>query len=103
MELVKKINMDYKVITGQVCPYCHCETEYVNATDIYGPNTSVSGMFYRCTKNHDHYVGTYNSDINRALGRLADKELRKWKMKGHATFDPLWKSESRKFNTRPEA
>jgi hypothetical protein len=95
--------MDYRIITGQICPYCNCETELVKAPDIYGPDTKIRGMFYRCVKNHDHYVGTYHFNFNRSLGRVADKELRKWKMKGHDAFDLLWKGESRKFNSRPEA
>jgi hypothetical protein len=29
---------------------------------------------------------------NRPLGRLANAELREWKKRAHAHFDPLWQS-----------
>jgi len=38
----------------------------------------------------DSYVGCHRNS-RRPLGRLANKELRKWKLSAHAAFDPLWK------------
>lgn len=79
------------IIKGRICPYCNCETILVSDKEIYGPNSNFGGMYYKCILNNDHYVGTYG-DKKTSLGRLADKELRQWKMKGHNTFDPLWKT-----------
>ena len=78
------------ILTGQICPYCNCKTVLVSDKEIYGPGSKYGGKYYRCILNSDHYVGTYSDNI-KSLGRLADKELRGWKMKGHKTFDPLWK------------
>jgi len=97
------MNKNYKILTGQICPYCNCETELVKAQDIYGEDTTFKGMFYRCIKNHDHYVGTYPYSFKRSLGRVADKKLRRCKMNGHKAFDPLWKDESPIFKSRQEA
>lgn len=37
----------------------------------------------------DAYVGVHNgTDI--PLGRLANRELRRWRNRAHAAFDPLW-------------
>lgn len=36
------------------------------------------------------YVGCHKG-TNKPLGRLANAELRLWKRKAHAAFDPLWK------------
>ena len=83
-----------KILTGQICPYCNCNTTLVTDKDIYGSNSTYGGKYFRCISNPDHYVGTY-SDNKRSLGRLADRELRQWKMKGHRSFDPLWKEKPR--------
>lgn len=36
------------------------------------------------------WVGCHPGTVN-ALGGLANAELRQWKQKAHAAFDPLWK------------
>lgn len=39
------------------------------------------------------WVGCHkNSKRNAPLGRLANKELREWKIKAHAAFDPMWRA-----------
>lgn len=87
-----------KIIKGQLCPYCHCETKLVKGEVIYPhlANTSprpifLDKNFYMCIKDSDHYVGTYRDNVT-SLGRLADEELRKLKNEGHRIFDPLWKT-----------
>jgi hypothetical protein len=37
----------------------------------------------------DAHVGVHKG-TDRPLGRLANKELREWKKRAHAAFDPLW-------------
>lgn len=93
---------------GLICPYCTCKTTLVKGDIIY-PTVTVGDvrpkyldkMYYQCTLNPDHYVGTYQDNI-RSFGRLADAELRTRKHKGHLIFDPLWK-EKIKFTSQKEA
>ena len=98
------------IFSAKICPYCNCETKLVTGEVIYPkmvntvprPNY-LDKKFYVCTKNPDHYVGTYN-DNKTSLGRLADSELRKMKMNAHAAFDPLWKKgDKRIFPSRHKA
>jgi zinc-finger-containing domain len=39
----------------------------------------------------DAWVGCH-SGTHKPLGRLADKELRQWKMHVHRYFDPIWEA-----------
>lgn len=75
-----------KIIKGKICPYCGKETEYVDSSVIYGKSF---GMIYLC-KPCDAYCGVHNG-TNKALGRIANKELRYWKKEAHAHFDLIWK------------
>lgn len=100
--------INLKIIKGQICPYCNCETKLVNGEEIYRqwinetPRPKfLDKKYYVCVKNIDHYVGTY-ADNTTSLGRVADKELRKLKNQGHNTFDPLWKNKSN-FKSQKEA
>ena len=98
----------YKIIKGEICPYCNCETKLVSGASVY-PNKInetprpkyLDKMFYQCVNDSNHYVGTYSNNLT-SLGRLADSELRKLKKKGHNTFDPLWK-EKKVFKSQKEA
>jgi hypothetical protein len=45
--------------------------------------------FYWC-KDCDAYVGCHKG-TEKPLGKLANKELRQWRMKAHNAFDPFWK------------
>jgi len=61
-----------------------------DSAEIYGGRSY--GMIWLC-RPCDAYVGTHkNSKDHAPLGRLANKELREWKKKAHAVFDPLWKT-----------
>jgi len=77
-------------MTGIRCPYCGFEAELVDSSEVYH---GVSyGMVWLC-RPCDAYVGTHkNSQRHAPLGRLANKELRVWKMAAHAAFDPLWQA-----------
>jgi hypothetical protein len=76
-----------------ICPYCGRQAKFVDSKVIYGRSY---GMIYLC-KDCDAYVGVHKG-TDKPLGRLADKELRYWKMAAHDAFDPLWKSKSMKRN-----
>ncbi|NGX85055.1 zinc-finger-containing protein [Aequorivita sp. KMM 9714] len=89
-----------KIIKGQFCPYCKCETKLVSGDEVYPHRTNddprpkfLDKKYYMCLLNSNHYVGTYSDNIT-SLGRLADTELRKLKNQGHNTFDPLWKTKN---------
>lgn len=75
------------------CPYCGRQAQYVDSKVVYGRSY---GMIYLCRK-CDAYVGVHKGTDN-PLGRLANKELRYWKMAAHAAFDPLWQSGRMKRN-----
>ncbi|MBS1745277.1 MAG: hypothetical protein JST21_03795 [Bacteroidetes bacterium] len=97
-----------KIIKGEICPYCNCETELVSGEFIYPyiineqPRPKyLDKKYYVCKLNRNHYVGTY-SDNKKSLGRLADTELRKLKHEGHNIFDPLWKNKTH-FKSQKEA
>lgn len=76
--------------TPPVCPYCNRPAVLRDSAVIYGRSY---GMAWIC-KGYpacDAYVGVHR-DSNAPLGRLADRELRQWKKRAHAAFDPLWQS-----------
>ena len=77
------------------CQYCKKPAKFVDSKIIYGKSY---GMIYLC-KECNAYVGVHKG-TNRPLGILANAELREWKKKAHASFDPLWKT---KLMTRREA
>lgn len=72
------------------CNICGGVVEYIENSKIYGKSYG-SGFCYRCL-NCDAYVGTYKDRPSVAMGILADKEMRKWKMYCHDLFDKLWKT-----------
>lgn len=75
------------VLQGKVCPYCGEPSQFIDSSVIYGKSY---GMIYNCQL-CDAYVGVHRG-TDKALGRLADSELRYWKKQAHKAFDPIWKS-----------
>lgn len=73
-----------------LCPYCGEEAEFINNQEIYGRQYGKSYMAYWCRKD-DARVGTHNN-TKTPLGTMANAELRKWRIRAHATIDPLWKN-----------
>lgn len=73
-----------------VCPYCDKPAELVFGSAIYPHRPDLfKKKFYLC-KPCDAYVGCH-PDTAKPLGRLANAELRIFKRKAHAAFDPIWK------------
>lgn len=70
---------------GKTCPYCNRPTEYVDSKRVY---MKSYGMIYLCEP-CGSWVGVHKG-TDKALGRLANRELRKWKKNAHKYFDPLW-------------
>jgi DNA-directed RNA polymerase subunit RPC12/RpoP len=73
---------------GLVCPYCGNKTEYIDSSYIY--NGKSYGMIYIC-KPCDAYVGVHKG-TDKALGILANKELREAKKEAHFYFDQIAKT-----------
>ena len=73
-----------------ICPYCGKRAEFVDSAEVYHGRSY--GMIYLC-RPCDAYVGCHDfppGDVPK--GRLANGELRRWKIAAHAAFDPLWKN-----------
>lgn len=87
------------IMTGKLCPYCLNATRYVDSAEIY--NGTSYGMVYRCTP-CDAHVGVHKG-TDKALGRVANKELREWKKEAHRLFDGLWKEKMRQGFTQQDA
>ena len=69
-----------------ICPYCGKQAEYMDSKIIYHGRSY--GMIYIC-RPCDAYVGVHKG-TDQPLGRLANRELRRWRNRAHAMFDPLW-------------
>lgn len=67
------------------CPYCNNQAKLVSSLEIYFTDY---GMVYAC-KPCNAWVGVHQGTIL-PKGTLANKELREWRKKAHAAFDPLW-------------
>lgn len=82
------LNDDPLVLLGWSCPYCGNPTKLVEDSQIYW--RSYGTKCYICEP-CGAWVGCHkNSD--KALGRVANKELRELKHQAHDAFDPIWKN-----------
>jgi hypothetical protein len=91
-ELKEKNSGDSILINqGKVCPYCFNATEYVDSNTVYSKSY---GMIYLC-RPCDAWVGVHQGTTN-AKGRLADGDLRYWKIQAHSAFDPIWQQDLNK-------
>ena len=69
-----------EIIKGKVCAYCKNKTIFIDSIAFYKESY---GMCYACL-DCKAWVGVHK-DSNRALGRVANKELRKYKVIAHFT------------------
>ena len=69
------------------CPYCGKRADFVDSAEVYYGRSY--GMIYLC-RPCDAYVGCHGRG-DTPKGRLANAELRHWKIEAHNAFDPLWK------------
>ena len=65
--------------------YCGQQAKFIDSVIVYGKSY---GMIWLCGP-CDAYVGTHVGR-DEPLGRLANKELREWKIRAHTVFDKLW-------------
>lgn len=75
-----------EMIKGKICPYCKAKTNYIDSIEVYGKSY---GMIYMC-RPCDAYCGVHKG-TDKALGRVANKELREKKKEAHKYFDVIWK------------
>ena len=73
-----------------ICPYCSKPAVLVDSVVVYRRSY---GMIWHCAPCRA-WVGVHKGTI-KPLGRLANEELRQWKIKAHAAFDPLWQAKFR--------
>lgn len=88
---MKLTSFQKDVLNAKICPYCKSSVLNVPQSYIYGKTYNKKRRLI-CCKNWpkcDAYVGTDDDGI--ALGRLADKTLRQFKIRAHEHFDKLWK------------
>lgn len=77
-----------------LCPYCNKEALWCENKEIYGRNYGQSYMCYLC-KDCKAYVGCHNN-TTKALGTMANAELRNLRKEAHKNIDPYWKSKKMK-------
>lgn len=73
------------ICEGKICPYCSSKTVYVDSLEVYDRSY---GMIYLC-RPCKAWVGVHTG-TKKALGRIADLELRQAKKETHFYFDKLW-------------
>ena len=72
------------------CPYCLKSAVLVDSIKVFYRKSY--GLIWLCEP-CGAYVGTHkNSPTHAPLGRLANAELKLWKMKAHVAFDYTWQS-----------
>lgn len=76
------------------CSYCQVEVPLLNHGDAGYPYYSDYGPTYVCVP-CGAWVGCHKG-TTRALGGLANAELRAAKVAAHAVFDPLWQGKIRR-------
>lgn len=78
-------------MTEVICPYCQQKAEFVTGQVIYPHRPDLHWKSYWYCFSDDAYVGCH-ANSNEPLGRLADKNLRRFKINAHKAFDRLWKT-----------
>ena len=74
---------------NQICPYCGGKVVLRSSLEIYKRDY---GYVWVCENypNCDSYVGCHSGGT-KALGTVADAELRELRIKVHNRLDPFWK------------
>lgn len=81
----RRIHRLHLLMKPPICPYCDKPSKLVDSKVIYGKSY---GMVYHC-RPCDAYVGVHRGTVN-PVGTLANSELRDWRKRAHAMFDPFW-------------
>ncbi len=73
-----------------ICPYCGAPAQLTTGRHVYPHRADLADKrFYQC-RPCGAYVGCH-PNTDRPLGGLANAELRRWRQRVHAAFDPHWK------------
>lgn len=75
------------------CDYCGQPAQLLRSSESLYRGNDLGPVWY-CAQDQA-WVGCHKG-TNKPLGRLADKELRRFKQEAHAAFDPFWKAKIRK-------
>lgn len=77
-------------MSNVICPYCGSTANVTSDSSVYGRHY---GYIYLCSNypRCDAYVGIHKGTWE-PKGTMANAELRKWRLKAHTAFDPLWTS-----------
>lgn len=81
-------------MTTYTCPYCQGPAHICDSARIYGRSYGqalICDAFPRC----DSFVGCHH-ESGAPKGTIANAELRDWRKRAHAAFDPLWKDGKQK-------
>jgi len=74
------------------CNYCDKEVKLVSGKVIYPHLPELKEKLFWYCKPCKAYVGCHGR-TNKPLGRLANAELRSWKIKAHNYFDNYWRKQ----------
>ena len=74
-----------------ICPYCGDVSTLVKGDVVYPKHPHLHHKYFYLCSPCNAYVGCHpNTTV--PLGRLANAELRRYKLLSHNAFDKLWKS-----------
>ncbi len=73
-----------------ICPYCDSPSVLTNGAEVYPDYPDLYDDPIFICRPCQAWVGCHPG-TKRALGRLANAELRKRKREAHEAFDPFWK------------
>lgn len=79
--------------SAPVCPYCKELSLLKKGREVYPHLPELQHKNFYVCEPCDARVGCHAKTL-RPLGRLADAELRVLKIRAHAAFDPIWRSEN---------
>ena len=82
-----------------LCPYCGHTARRSTGREIYPYRRDLYRLLFWVCFDCDARA-QIDPVSGHLLGTMADRELRQWRMKTHAVFDPLWHHEAM---TRSEA
>jgi hypothetical protein len=74
-----------------ICDYCQQPAEHQTGAEAYPHRHDLHDLNFWVCKPCDARVGCHKGTLN-PLGRFANSELRRAKMRAHHAFDRLWKN-----------
>lgn len=82
---------DHRKPNCPMCPYCKKRSSRCFGSELYPKIKKLKDrIFYYCS-DCDASVGSYRDGT--PYGKLANKELRQWRMKAHQAFDAKWRGQ----------